>query len=85
MGNSVSSHNGNREKDILIPGKEPTDGLDDTTVTAEAEYSVNITNSRNKICLNLHYNAANSFCMLIVYKTYLIKAKDSEIKLERFF
>ena len=38
-----------------------TDGLDDTTITAEAKYSVNITNSIKKICLSLFYNAANSF------------------------
>ena len=31
----------NRRKDIFIPGKSPTDGLDDTTLTAEAEYSIN--------------------------------------------
>ena len=33
-------HADNRKKDILIPGKSPTDRLDDTTVTAEIEYSI---------------------------------------------
>ena len=33
-------------------GKCPTDGLEDSTITAEAKYSVNITKLRKKICLN---------------------------------
>ena len=42
----LSVHSCNRKKTILILGEEPTDGLDDTTVTAEAKHSVNITKSR---------------------------------------
>ena len=67
-------------KDILILGEEPTDELDDTTAKADAEYSVNITKSRNKIYLNLHYNTVNSFLYANGLKTYQIKANDSEIK-----
>ena len=33
-------HADNRKKDILIPGKSPMDRLDDTTITAEIEYSI---------------------------------------------
>ena len=44
--NMLSVHSYNRKKNILILGEEPTDGLDDTTVTAEAKHSVNITKSR---------------------------------------
>ena len=42
MGNSSSRHTDNRKKDILILGEEKTDGLDDTTITIEAKYSINI-------------------------------------------
>ena len=31
----------NKKKVILIPGKGPTQGLEQTTLTAEAQYSVN--------------------------------------------
>ena len=31
----------NKRKYILILGKDPTDGLDDTALTAEAEYFIN--------------------------------------------
>ena len=34
---SSSVHIDNKEKDILILGEEPTQGLDDTTLTAEAK------------------------------------------------
>ena len=38
---SSSVHVDNKKKDILILGKGPTKGLDDTTLTSEAQYSIN--------------------------------------------
>ena len=43
----------NKEKDILILGKGPTQGTDDTRLSAEA---INL-----KFCLRLHYNGSNIF------------------------
>ena len=40
---SSSVHVDNKEKDILILGEGPTQGLDDTTLTAEAKYPINFT------------------------------------------
>ena len=40
-----------KKKDILILGKSPTDGLDDATITAETEYSINFTEQEKKIWL----------------------------------
>ena len=40
---SSSLHVDNKKKNILIPGKEQKDGLDNTTLTAEKEYSINFT------------------------------------------
>ena len=37
---SSSGHADNKTKDILIIAKGPTRGLDNTTITAEVEYSV---------------------------------------------
>ena len=34
-------HIDSKKKDILILGKGSTDGLDDTTLTAEKDYSIN--------------------------------------------
>ena len=38
---SSSVHIDNKKKDILILGKGPTQGLDDSMLTAEAQYSIN--------------------------------------------
>ena len=40
---SPSMHIDNKTKDILILGEEPTQGLDDITLTAEAIYPINFT------------------------------------------
>ena len=42
---SSSVHVDNKEKDILILGEGPTQQLDDTTLTAEAKYPINFTQS----------------------------------------
>ena len=42
---SSSVHVDNKGKDTLIRGKEPTQGLDDTTLTAEAKYHIDFTQS----------------------------------------
>ena len=36
------------EKDILIVGKIPTDGSDDTAITEEAEYNINFIEQQNQ-------------------------------------
>ena len=68
-----------KKRDILILGKDPTQGVDDTTFTAEAQYSVN-SRSNRKNCLSMHYNGNNSFLYVNAIKIYRFKAKDSEIK-----
>ena len=35
-------------------GKAPTQGLDDTSLTAEAKYSINFTQSGKRFVLSLH-------------------------------
>ena len=50
-----------RTKGILILCEGPTQGLDDTILTADKKYSINFTETRNKFCLSLHYNGANSY------------------------
>ena len=49
------------KKDILIPGKGPTQGLVDTTLTAKAEYSTNFIRLENIFCLSIQHNGSNSF------------------------
>ena len=67
-------------KDILILGKDPTQGLDSTTLTAEAQYSINFSGSTRKFCLYLHFIGSSSFLFVNATKLYQFKARDSEIK-----
>ena len=77
---SSSVHIDYKNKDILFLGKGPTQGLDDTTLTAEAGYSINFSRSNRKFCLSLHYDWSNSFLFVNATKIYQFKAKDFEIK-----
>ena len=77
---SSSVHVDNKGKDILILGEGPTQGLDDTTLTAEAKYPINFTQSGKRFVLSLHYNGSNSFLFVNATKIYRFKANDSEIK-----
>ena len=45
---SSSVHVDNYEKDILILGKESTQGLNGTTSTAEVKYPINFTKSNER-------------------------------------
>ena len=65
----------NNKKDILILGIGPTQGLDDSTLTAEAQYSINFSKSNRKFCLSLHYNGSSSF-LFINAKKYINPKKN---------
>ena len=73
-------HIDNKNKDILILDEGTTQILGDTTLTAEAKYPINFTQSRKRFVLSLHYNARNNFLFVNATKIYQFKAKDSEIK-----
>ena len=66
-------------KDILILAEGPTQGLDDTILTAEAKYIINFAQLGKRFVLSLHCNKGSSFLFLNTTKTYHFKAKDSEI------
>ena len=53
---SSSVHIDNKNKDILILGEGPTQGLDNTALTADAKYPTNFTQPRKRFVLSLHYN-----------------------------
>ena len=81
MGNNVIiCHINNKGKYILIYGKVSNQGLDDSTLSAEAQFSFNFSRLDRKFCLSLHYNGSNSFLFANATKVYQFKAKDSEKK-----
>ena len=78
MSSSVSFDN--KGKDTLILGERPTQGLDDTKLTADTKYLINFTQSNRRFVLSLHYNGSDSFLFVDATKIYQFKAKDSKIK-----
>ena len=73
-------HSNNKSKDILILGKGKAQGLDNVTLTAEVEYSINFSRSQKMFCLSLYYNGSNSFFFVNATKIHQFKAKCSETK-----
>ena len=73
-------HIDNKNKHILILCKRSTQGLDNTTLTAEAKHTINFTQSGKRFVLSLHYNGSNSFLFVNATKICQFKAKDSEIR-----
>ena len=61
--------------------KDPTQGLDGTTLTAEAKYPINFTKSNERFVLSLHCSGNHSFLFINATKTYQSKAKVSGIKM----
>ena len=64
--NSLSVHADNREKEILVLGEEPMDGLDDTSLKSKAKYIFNITKSRKKLIRVYTTMQSTAFCVQIV-------------------
>ena len=57
-------------KNILILGEDPTQGLDDTTIKAEAKYPINFRESGKRFVLSLHYNGRRSFLFVNATKIH---------------
>ena len=76
---SSSLHVDNKGKDILILVEGPTQGLDDPTLTAEAKYPINFSQSGKRFVLSLHYYGSNSFLFVNATKVNQFKS-NSEIK-----
>ena len=77
---SSSVHIDNKNKDILVLGEGQTQRLDDTTLTVEAIYPINFTQSNNKFVLSLHCNGSYNFLFINATKIYQFKAENSEIE-----
>ena len=62
--------------------KDKAKVLDNTSPTAEAEYSLNFTQSNRKFIWSLHYNGSDKFLFVNATRIYQFKTKQkkSEIK-----
>ena len=70
------------KKYILILGKDSTQVLDYTTLTAESQYSISFSRSNITFCLSFHYNGRNSFFLLILQN--YITSKQKILKLNKY-
>ena len=68
-----------KEKNILILGRGPTQGLGEGSLSAEKMYSINFTKFNTKFSLSLHCNGANSYLFVNGTKNHKFTAKDLEI------
>ena len=75
---SSFDHIDNKKKDILVLGKRPTQGLENT-LTAEKMHSINFTEKIKKLYLSFHHNGENSYLFVNGTYIYKFKPKDSEI------
>ena len=66
------------KKDILVLAKGPTQGLENI-LTAKEMCPINLTATKNKFCLSLHYNGASSYLFVNGKEIEKFKGKDSEI------
>ena len=76
---SSSVHVSNKTKNILVLGKDFTQGLDRIAIYAEKVYSINFTKTNTKFCLSLHYNLSNKYLFVNGTEINKFKTKDSEI------
>ena len=70
----------NKGKDILILGEGPTQGLDDTTLTVEAKYLINFTQSGKRFLLSLHCNGSNIFFSYVLMLQNYVNSKQKTQK-----
>ena len=73
MSSSVQADN--KDKEILILGEGLTQRLNDTTLTAEAKYSINFMQPNKRFVLSLYYNGINSFLFVCATKNIIIQGK----------
>ena len=66
------------KKDIIILGERPTQGLDDTALTAEAKHPNNFMQSGKKFVLRLYCKGSNSFLFVKATKVYQSKKRRNK-------
>ena len=75
---SSSVHIYNKNKDVLILCEGPSQGLDHTALTREAQYPINFTKPRKRFVLTLQYNGSNS--LLFVHATKNTSSTQKTLK-----
>ena len=78
-GMSSSVHADKKQNNILILWKGPIAGLDNTTLNAEKDSSIDLTKHNKKYFLSLHDNIAHIYVFVNDFEVHQFKAKDYKI------
>ena len=70
----------NKKIYILVLVEGPKQGLDDTTITVEAEYPISFKRPERRFLLSLPYNERSSSLSVNAVKMYNFKAQGSKRK-----
>ena len=73
-----SVHVDSKEKHIFILGEEPTQGLDDTTLTAEAKYPIMLLNEIKDLYYVCTIKEVTVSCLLMLQKHINLKQKTQK-------
>ena len=76
---SSSTNTANKEKNILVLGKGPIQGLGEHSLSAGKMYSISFTKANAKFCLSLLCNGTNSYLFVNGTEIHKFTAKDSEM------
>ena len=86
-------HIDNVKKHIFVLGECQAQELDDTTIKAEAKYSISFSISQKQFCLSIHYNGSSSFLFvnakninsLILFQSKKLKTKTTPTTFRKYF
>ena len=73
------THPNNKANNIYVIGDFIVQGINDTTLYAEKDYSQNFTAPDRRFVLSLHYNGDNSYLFVNGKQELKFKAKDDQI------
>ena len=76
---SSYTHVNNRDNNVLVLGKDFTQGINGTTIYAEKMHTPNFTVFGKKVCLSLHYNGDDSYLIVNGRQIVKFKVANSEI------
>ena len=77
--NSSSSHADNHKNNFLVVGEGPTFGINGRFGTPRKNFSINFSKANTKCCLNLHYNADNSYLFVNGKEILKFKADNKNV------
>ena len=77
--NCSSSHAENRENNFLVLGEGPTLRINGRFGSSEKRFSIDFSNEYADFCLNLHYNAENSFFFFSGKEIFKFKAENKNV------